>query len=192
MFRQVLSTDTEVRGASHMAVGYDHVNLGSLLHARRANSADAEKESRDALRIYAATLPPDHQYVASAQTGLARALMELGRLDDATIAATRALTIWRRLGAGGSSPDRQRAGDRRERSSQRGDDAKAEPMLAASYDRLRAHTGLRIRAPELHALRSPRFPPHGSASSPALRCTCARHATPFQRRRPRRIDVGDV
>ncbi len=75
-------------------VGYDRVNLANLL-LLKGESAEAEKEYRDALKIYAATLPPDHQYVASAQTGLARALIELGRLDDAATAATRALTIWR-------------------------------------------------------------------------------------------------
>lgn len=135
VFRQVLRTDIEVRGASHMAVGYDHVNLGSLL-IQKGEPAEAEKEFREALRIYAGTLPPDHQYVASAQTGLARALVDLDRLDEATIAATRALTIWR-----DSVPaDHPQIANVQALEGQilakRGDDDKAESLLATSYDRL--------------------------------------------------------
>ena len=135
IFRQLLRTDVEVRGASHMAVGYDHVNLGSLL-LQKGQSADAEKEFREALRIYAATLPPDHQYVASAQTGLARALIDLGRLDDATIAATRALTIWRDSVPEGHPQIANVLALEGQILAKRGEDAKAEPLLAASHDKL--------------------------------------------------------
>jgi serine/threonine protein kinase/tetratricopeptide (TPR) repeat protein len=140
VFRQVLRTDIEVRGASHMAVGYDHVNLGSLL-IQKGEPAEAEKEFRDALKIYAATLPPDHQYVASAQTGLARALLELGRLDEATLAATRALTIWRDSVPADHPQIANVQAIEGQIFAKRGDDAKAEPMLAASYDKLRAAYG---------------------------------------------------
>ena len=141
VFRQALRTDIEVRGASHMAVGYDHVNLGSLL-LQKGQDADAEKEFHEALRIYAATLPADHQYVASAQTGLARALVNLGRLDEASTAATRALTIWR-----DSVPaDHPQIANVRAIEGQilakRGDDAKAEDLLASSYDKLSSAYGL--------------------------------------------------
>jgi eukaryotic-like serine/threonine-protein kinase len=141
VFRQVLQADVEVRGASHMAVGYDHVNLGSLL-LQKGQDADAEKEFREALRIYAGTLPADHQYVASAQTGLARALVNLNRLDEASTAATRALTIWR-----DSVPeDNPQIANVRAIEGQilakRGDDAKAEPLLASSFDKLSTSYGL--------------------------------------------------
>src|SRR5262249_50422039 len=128
------------RGASHMAVGYDHVNLGSLL-LQQGEHADAEKEFREALRIYAATLPPDHQYVASAQTGLARALVELGRLDEATTAATRALTIWRDSVPADHPQIANVLAIEGQILAKRGDDAKAEPLLVANYDKLSSAYG---------------------------------------------------
>jgi tetratricopeptide (TPR) repeat protein len=141
VFRQVLTTDIEVRGAGHPYVGYDHVNLANLLHLKGAY-AEAEKEFREALKIYAATLPPDHQYVASAQAGLARALAELGRLDEAATAATRALTIWR----ASVPPDHPQIANVQAIEglifAKRGDDAKAEPLLARSYDKLSTAYGL--------------------------------------------------
>jgi tetratricopeptide (TPR) repeat protein len=45
--------------------------------------AQAEKDFRAALDIYAATLPADHPYVASALSGLGRSLLEQNRLSDA-------------------------------------------------------------------------------------------------------------
>ena len=135
VFRQVLKTDIDVRGAGHPYVGYDHVNLANLLNLKGAY-AEAEKEFREALKIYAATLPPDHQYVASAQTGLARALAELGRLDEAATAATRALTIWRTSLPADSPQIANVQAIEGLILAKRGDDAKAEPLLARSYDKL--------------------------------------------------------
>jgi tetratricopeptide (TPR) repeat protein len=116
-------------------VGYDHVNLANLL-LLKGELAEAEKEYREGLKIYAGSLPPDHQYVASAQTGLARTLVELGRLDEASTAATRALTIWR-----GSLPAHHpQVAYTQAIAAQilalRGQDPEAESMLAASHDLL--------------------------------------------------------
>jgi serine/threonine protein kinase/Tfp pilus assembly protein PilF len=135
VFRQVLRTDIEVRGAGHMAVGYDHANLGNLL-LDKGEAAEAEKEFHEALQIYAATLPPDHQYVASAQTGLARALVDLGRLDEATIAANRALTLWRDSVPEGNPQIASVQAIEGQILARRGDDARAESLLATSHDRL--------------------------------------------------------
>jgi tetratricopeptide (TPR) repeat protein len=148
VFREVLRADVEVRGASHMAVGYDHVNLGSLL-LQRGENVEAEKEFRDGLRIYAATLPPDHQYVASAQTGLARALVEQGRLDEATTAATRALTIWRDSVPADHPQIAAVQALEGQIFAKRGDDTQAEPLLTTSYDKLSTAYGaadMRTRA----------------------------------------------
>ena len=140
LFRSALQLSVEVRGAAHPYVGYDHVNLGNLL-VLKGDYAAAEKEYRDGLKIYAGSLPPDHQYVASAQTGLARALIELGRVDEASTAATRALTIWR-----GSLPaDHPQIANAQAISAQilalRGQDAEAESLLKASYEKLGAAYG---------------------------------------------------
>jgi hypothetical protein len=87
-------------------------------------------------------LPPDHQYVASAQTGLARTLVELGRLDEAATAATRALTIWR----DSLPPDHPQIANVKAISGEifakRGDDAQAEPLLVAGYEKLSSAYGL--------------------------------------------------
>jgi tetratricopeptide (TPR) repeat protein len=141
VLRQVLNTDIEVRGTSHSAVGYDHVNLANLLHLK-GEYAEAEKEFREALKIYAATLPPDHQYVASAQTGLARTLLELGRLDEASTAATRALTIWRDSVPADHPQIANVEGIEGQILAQRGNDAQAERLLATSYDKLSTAYGL--------------------------------------------------
>ncbi|MEJ0037539.1 MAG: serine/threonine-protein kinase [Gammaproteobacteria bacterium] len=141
VLRQVLKTDVEVRGTAHSAVGYDHVNLANLLHMK-GQYAEAEKEFREALKIYAATLAPDHQYVAAAQAGLARTLIELGRLDEAATAATRALKIWQDT----VPADHPQLANVRAIEGQilakRGEDAQAEPLLAASYDKLSSAYGL--------------------------------------------------
>ncbi len=70
VFRQALAPNEEVRGAGHPYVGYDHVNLANLLLLKGEN-AEAEKEYPRGAEDLCGTLPPDHQYVASAQTGLA-------------------------------------------------------------------------------------------------------------------------
>lgn len=141
VFRQTLALDTEVRGAGHAYVGYDHVSLGTLLH-QKGEYQTAEQEFRTALRIYAATLPPDHQYVASAQTGLARALLEEGHLPEATTAATRALLIWR-----GSLPETHPQVANAQAISGRlallqGNKAEAERLLTQSFRTLSTAYGL--------------------------------------------------
>ena len=141
VLRRVLKADIEVRGAGHPFVGYDHVNLGNLLHLQE-KYPEAEREFRDALKIYAVTLPPDHQYVASAQTSLARTLVELGRLDEASTAATRALTIWSDSLPAGHPQIANVQAISGEILARRGDDARAEPLLIAGYERLSAAYGL--------------------------------------------------
>jgi len=141
VFRQALALDIEVRGPAHPYIGYDRVNLANLLQHKGEYRA-AEAEYREALKIYAASLPPEHQYVASAQTGLAHTLLQLGRLDEAATAATRALVIWRAT----LPPDHPQIANVQAISAQilalRGDDERAEPVLAASYKRLSSAYGV--------------------------------------------------
>ncbi len=135
VLRQVLALNTEVRGAGHPYVGYDHVNLAGLLHVK-GEEAGAEEQYREGLKIYAATLPGDHQYIASALTGLARTLIEEKHPEEAYAAATRALSIWR----ASLPPDHPQIANAQAAAAQalalQGEDAKAEPMLLASYQRL--------------------------------------------------------
>jgi tetratricopeptide (TPR) repeat protein len=137
----VLQLDTEVRGPKHPYVGYDHVNLAMLLYAKQEYT-ESEQEFRTALRIYAGALPPEHQYIAVAQSGLARTLLELGRLDEASTAATRGLVLLRsRLQEGAPQLANAEAIAAQVMALQ-GKDAQAEPMLAASYKTLSAAYGI--------------------------------------------------
>ena len=141
VLRQALTLDTEVRGEKHPYVGYDHVNLAMLLYAKQEYT-ESEHEFRAALRIYAGSLPPEHTYIASAQTGLARTLIEVDKLDEASTAATRALVILRsRLQEGAPQLANAEAVAAQVMALQ-GQDARAEPMLAASYRTLSAAYGI--------------------------------------------------
>ena len=92
--------------------------------------------------IYMASLPPDHQYIGIAQAGLARALVEEGRVDEASTAATRALVILReRLPAGHPQLANAQAVAAQVLALQ-GKRSEAEPLLAASFKTLSSAYGL--------------------------------------------------
>jgi serine/threonine-protein kinase len=140
VLKQTLALNTEVRGANHPYVGYDHVNLGMLYYAKEQYE-ESEHEFRTALRIYAGSLPPEHQYIAVAQVGLARTLIELGRVDEAFTAATRALVILRTRVQEGSPQLANAQAIAAQVMALQGKDAQAEPLLAASYKTLAAAYG---------------------------------------------------
>jgi serine/threonine-protein kinase len=140
VLKQTLALNTEVRGANHPYVGYDHVNLAMLYYAKEQYE-ESEHEFRTALRIYAGSLPPEHSYIAVAQTGLARTLIELGHLDEASTAATRALVILRSRVAEGSPQLANAQAVAAQVMALQGKDAQAEPLLAASYKTLAAAYG---------------------------------------------------
>jgi eukaryotic-like serine/threonine-protein kinase len=140
VFRQVLAVNIEVRGAHHAYVGYDHTNLGKALQARGDHVA-AEAEFRSALSIYKDALPGNHLYVGSALSNLAQSLNELGRPSEAYDAASRALAIYRN-GMPAEHPAIATAQTIEARAlALQGQFAKAEPLLASSYEKLRASLG---------------------------------------------------
>lgn len=140
ILRQALALDVQVRGKDHIQVGYDHVSLGYLLN-RRGNYAEAEQEFREALRIYAASLPAEHVYVASAKTGLGESLVGLGRTDDANREETSALAIWRKNVPADDGHIANSEAVLARALALQGQFAQAEPLLAASYSRMRATFG---------------------------------------------------
>ncbi len=140
VLREALELDRQARGDDHVQVGYDHVNLGYLLY-RRATYSDAEREFREALRIYAATLPAGHVYLASAKTGLGETLLELGRVDEGYGEASQALEIWRKnVPADDAHIANTQAVTARALALQ-GNFTQAEPLLTASYERMRVALG---------------------------------------------------
>ena len=82
VLRDVLDRDRVARGARHVYVGHDHVNLGHvLLEANRASAAETEYLA--ALDIYRETLPEQHSFIASALSGLGRAQLAEGHTKQA-------------------------------------------------------------------------------------------------------------
>ena len=140
ILREALTLDEQARGRDHVQVGYDHVSLGYLLN-RRNSYADAAQEFREALRIYAASLPGQHVYAASARTGLGEALVGLGQLDDGYGEETRALDIWRKNVPADDVHIANTEAVMAHALALQGRFDQAEPMLSASYARMRAAFG---------------------------------------------------
>ena len=90
--REAVAHSLRLRGAAHRFTGYNRVVLAKLLTAKQAfDAAGAEFEA--ALATYAEVLPEDHPYVASALSGYARLLLDMGDPAAAQPRAQRALAI---------------------------------------------------------------------------------------------------
>jgi serine/threonine protein kinase/Tfp pilus assembly protein PilF len=140
VFRRALALNRDVRGKQHAYVGYDHSNLGRLLQGKGDHAA-AEAEFRAALAIYKDALPGNHVYVGSALSGLAQSLNALGRPAQAHESIVRALAIYR-TGMPATHPAIATAEAIEARSlALQGQFAKAEPLLIASYERLKESLG---------------------------------------------------
>ena len=80
-------------GPNHFDVAYNRVSLAMLLHEKGDLSA-AESEYRQALTVYDKTLPPEHQWRASALMHLARLLAERGKAAEAAELSAQSIRIW--------------------------------------------------------------------------------------------------
>ncbi len=140
VLREALTLDEQARGKDHVQVGYDHVNLGYVLD-RRNSYPEAEREFREALRIYAAALPAQHVYIASAKTGLADTLIGLGQVDAGYSEAQQALEIWRRNVPADDAHIANTQAVVAHALALQGHFEQAEPLLSASYERMRAALG---------------------------------------------------
>jgi tetratricopeptide (TPR) repeat protein len=94
VLREALARQIQVRGEGDYEVAYDRVNLALLLEETGAYG-EAIDQLRAARRIFESTLPADHQYLASALTGLGRVLATTGRGAEAKPLLERALAIWK-------------------------------------------------------------------------------------------------
>jgi tetratricopeptide (TPR) repeat protein len=81
-----------------MVTAYERTVLASIL-LQRGKVSEAEQQARLALTALTKNLPPDHQYVASAEHVLGEALLGTGQLQDAEAALTGAINRWKRSGA---------------------------------------------------------------------------------------------
>ncbi len=88
--RQALRAHLAATGSEHQVIGYHRTVLAGIL-VQRGKYEEAVQESRDALTILVKKLPPDHQYVASAEHMLGEALLETRELVDAESTLTTAI-----------------------------------------------------------------------------------------------------
>jgi tetratricopeptide (TPR) repeat protein len=103
IFRDVLKRDIAARGAAHVFVGHDHVNLANVL-VDEQRAGDAAAEFTLALDIYHKGLPADHGYIAAALSGLGRAQLQLGRTADAQRTLLTAVAMGEKMLPADSSP----------------------------------------------------------------------------------------
>lgn len=96
--REAVEINSAARGAKSFTTGYLRTDLAQIL-TRQGKYKEAEPELREALEIYNATLPPDHQYVASAEYVLGEVLLATHRLADAEAILTASMNRWKRTDA---------------------------------------------------------------------------------------------
>ncbi len=77
-----LAAALDRHGPENYNVAYARVSLGLLLHDE-GRLKEAETEYRQALAVYDRSLPPDHEYRASAEMYLARLLVDEGKPAEA-------------------------------------------------------------------------------------------------------------
>lgn len=137
--REAIEINLNARGPNNYMTGYLQTNLAQIL-ARQGKYAEAEKNLRDALDLYARTLPADHQYVASSEYVLGEVLLATGRLPDAEAMLTASMNRWKRTDA---SPWRsaRSASALGETLYRQGRLPDAEKYLVQSYRELSASTG---------------------------------------------------
>jgi predicted Zn-dependent protease len=78
--------------------GYLQTSLAQIL-MRQGRYTEAEAPVRQALDLYARTLPSDHQYVAAAEYVLGEVLLGTDRLPDAEAMLTASMNRWKRTDA---------------------------------------------------------------------------------------------
>ena len=96
--RQAVATAKIAYGDRHTLTASIEATLGRTL-AKRGKYIEAEATLRRALDIFAETVPPDHQYVASAEYFLGEVFLATNRLPAAESVLTASMNRWKRSGA---------------------------------------------------------------------------------------------
>lgn len=99
LVREALSVHKEAGSTAFLKIGYLQTILSEVL-MKEARSAEAEDLLRDTLGLFARNLPPDHQYIASAEHYLGEAMLANGKLAEAAATLTAAMDRWKRADAG--------------------------------------------------------------------------------------------
>lgn len=96
--REALSAHHDSGSTAWGKIGYLQTMLGTVL-IRQSKFGEAEEALRGTLDLFAKSLPPDHEYVASAEHYLGEALAGGGKLADAEAAFTASMNRWKRTDA---------------------------------------------------------------------------------------------
>jgi tetratricopeptide (TPR) repeat protein len=98
LVREAISAHRDSDSKIYHKIGYLQTMLATIL-IEQQKFGEAEDLLRGALDLFAKSLPPDHQYVASAEHYLGECLMETGKLIDAEATLTAAMNRWKRTEA---------------------------------------------------------------------------------------------
>jgi TolA-binding protein len=71
----------------------------AIVLLKQNDASEAETLLRDTLEMFARSLPPDHQYVASAEHYLGEALLAQNQFSDAEAVLTASMNRWKRTDA---------------------------------------------------------------------------------------------
>jgi tetratricopeptide (TPR) repeat protein len=82
-------------GDNNFMTGYLQTSLAQVL-TRQEKYDMAEEQLREALDVYARTLPPDHQYIAASEYVLGEVLLATKRLPDAEAMLLASMNRWKR------------------------------------------------------------------------------------------------
>jgi len=82
-------------GANNFMTGYLQTSLAQVL-TREQKYDRAEQQLREALDVYARSLPPDHQYIAASEYVLGEVLLATKRLPDAEAMLLASMNRWKR------------------------------------------------------------------------------------------------
>lgn len=96
--REALSAHHDSGSTAYGKIGYLQTMLGTVL-IKLSKFGEAEEVLRSTLDLFAKSLPPDHEYVASAEHYLGEALAGGGKFADAEAAFTASMNRWKRTDA---------------------------------------------------------------------------------------------
>jgi eukaryotic-like serine/threonine-protein kinase len=97
LFRGSLELRRVIHGETHPSVGLMHTNIAAMVLMPQERFTEADSMLRVALTIFAASVPGDHQYTASALYALGMVLARRGRVDEAEVNLSKALIMRRQL-----------------------------------------------------------------------------------------------
>lgn len=95
VLREALQIHLDANSTAAHTVGYLQTVLGTVL-VKQHRYEEAETTLKDTLELLNRSLPPDHQYVASAEYYLGEALLGGGKFNDAEAVLTASMNRWKR------------------------------------------------------------------------------------------------